>query len=46
MDLGQLKTPKGTATITRPQRRAQLGIGGTQVDLKTQAVIGSLRFRF
>jgi opacity protein-like surface antigen len=46
MDLGQLKTPKGTAIITRPQRRARLGIGGTQVDLKTQAVIGSLRFRF
>ena len=46
MDLGRLSTPKATATITRPQRRTRLGIGGTQVDLKSQAVIGSLRFRF
>lgn len=46
MDLGQLTTPDAIATITRPQRRTRLAIGGTQMDLKTQAVIGSLRFRF
>jgi len=46
MDLGQLTTPDAFATITRPQRRTRLAIGGTQMDLKTQAVIGSLRFRF
>lgn len=46
MDLGRITTPDATATITRPQRRTRLAIGGTQMDLETQAVIGSLRFRF
>ena len=46
MDLGRISTPDATATITRPQRRTRLEIGGTQMDLKTQAVVGSLRFRF
>ena len=46
MDLGRLTTPNAIATITRPQRKTRIAIGGTQMDLKTQAVIGSLRFRF
>lgn len=46
MDLGQLTTPNATATITRPQRSTRLAIGGTQMDLQTQAVIASLRYRF
>ena len=46
MDLGRFSTPDATATIKRPQRHTRLKIGGTQMDLKTQAVVGSLRFRF
>ena len=44
-DFGTVKTPRGSARVVRPQGTT-LRVGGTQVDLATQAVIASLRFRF
>ena len=45
-DFGTVKTPSGSARVVRPQGSTTLRVGGTQVDLATQAVIASLRFRF
>ncbi len=45
-DLGTVKTNAGSATIVRPAGRSNLEIAGTQIDLQSQAVLASFRFRF
>ena len=45
-DLGTVKTNAGSAKIVRPAGRSNLKIAGTQIDLQSQAVLASLRFRF
>jgi opacity protein-like surface antigen len=45
-DLGTAKTNAGPAKIVRPAGRSNLKIAGTQIDLQSQAVLASLRFRF
>ena len=45
-DLGTVKTNAGSAKIVRPAGRSNLKIAGTQIDLKSQAVLASLRLSF
>ena len=45
-DLGTVKTNAGSAKIVRPAGRSNLEIAGTEIDLQSQAVLASLRFRF
>ncbi len=45
-DLGTVKTNAGSAKLVRPAGRSKLAIAGTEIDLQTQAVVASLRFRF
>jgi len=45
-DLGTVKTNAGSAKIVRPAGRSNLKIAGTQIDLQSQSVLASLRFRF
>ena len=45
-DLGTVKTNAGSARIVRPSGQSNLEIAGTQIDLQSQAVLASLRFRF
>ena len=45
-DLGTVKTNAGSAKIVRPAGRSNLKVAGTQIDLQSQAVLASLRFRF
>ncbi len=45
-DFGTVKTNAGSATIVRPAGRSNLEIAGTEIDLQSQAVLASLRFRF
>ena len=45
-DLGTVKTRAGTARIQRPNRKLNLEVGGTDLDLKSQSVLASLRWRF
>jgi opacity protein-like surface antigen len=46
IDLGTVKTYAGSVKIVRPAGRSNLKIAGTQVDLQSQAVLASFRFRF
>ena len=46
IDLGTVKTNAGSAKIVRPAGRFNLKIAGTEIDLQSQAVLTSLRFRF
>ena len=45
-DFGTVKTNAGSAKIVRPAGRSNLRIAGTEIDLQSQAVLASLRFRF
>ena len=45
-DFGTVKTNAGSAKIVRPAGRSNLEIAGTEIDLQSQAVLASLRFRF
>jgi opacity protein-like surface antigen len=45
-DLGTVKTNAGSAKIVRPAGRSNLKIAGTQIDLKSQAILASLRLSF
>ena len=45
-DFGTVKTNAGSAKIVRPTGRSNLEIAGTEIDLQSQAVLASLRFRF
>ena len=45
-DLGTVKTNSGSARIVRPAGQFNLDIAGTQIDLKSQSLLASLRLRF
>lgn len=45
-DYGSVTTRSGPADIVRPNFQTNLTVGSTKMDVRSQSVLGSLRFRF